>query len=301
MGLNDILEIFRGFLGFELFDLGGTTVTVATTVTVLVMLVATVWLSRFSQHALGALFEGRRLDLRTTGTIKSLTHYTILVVGFTAALQTAGINLTALFAAGAIFAIAFGFAMQSIAQNFVAGVILLTERTIKPGDVLEVEGRVVRVEIMGIRSTVARSRDGEELIIPNFVLAQSTVKNYTLADAYYRMQVSVGVTYSSDMAQVRQTLETTAKIIDQKWGVTKHPPLVVMAGFGDNAVEFKVAIWMSNPWLWLPAINELHEAIWWAFKENGITIAFPQLDVHFDHPVSEDVGRLAPLPPKASE
>ena len=151
--------------------------------------------------------------------------------------------------------------------------------------------------MMGIRSTVARSRDGEELIIPNFVLVQSTVKNYTLADAYYRMQVSVGVTYSSDMARVRQTLETTAKIIAQKWGVTKHPPLVVMAGFGDNAVEFKVAIWMSNPWLWLPAINELHEAIWWAFQENEITIAFRNwtsiLTTRFGK-----FGRLAASPPK---
>ena len=75
--------------------------------------------SASQQQALGALLDGRRVDRRTTGTIKSLTHYTILVVGFTAALQTAGINLTALFAAGAIFAIAVGFAMQSIAQNFV--------------------------------------------------------------------------------------------------------------------------------------------------------------------------------------
>jgi small-conductance mechanosensitive channel len=301
MQLNEFLVVLRQFLATELFDIGTTTVTVATALTVLFMLVATVWLSRISQSAVQTLLERTRVDRRTIGTTKSLIRYVVLVVGFTVALQTAGIDLTTLFAAGAIFAIAVGFAMQNIAQNFVAGVILLAERTIKPGDVLEVEGRVVRVEAMGIRSTIARSRDGEELIVPNSILVQSTVKNYTLADAYYRMQVSVGVVYRSDMSLVRRTLEQTAAKIAEKWGVSHPAPLVVMAGFGDNAVEFKVAIWMSNPWQWLPAVNDLHEAIWWAFHESEITIAFPQLDVHFDSQVTEKLGKANYLSPRSPE
>ena len=186
--------------------------------------------------------------------------------------------------------------MQSIAQNFVAGFILLAERTIKPGDILEVEGRVVRVVSMGIRAIVSRGRDGEELIIPNHILVSSTVKNYTLADAYYRMQVAVGVVYRSDMALVRRTLEETAAEIADRWGVTDPAPLIVMDQFGDNAVQFKVAIWMPNPWKWLPAVNELHEAIWWAFKERNIVIAFPQLDVHFDRELAAGLERLAGVP-----
>lgn len=293
MASIDLFLPLRRILDLELFKVGDSTVTLSTVITVVLMLIATVWLSRVSRRALGKVLEGRQVDRRTVGTIQSLVHYTLLVVGFAAALQTAGIDLTALFAAGAIFAFAIGFAMQSIAQNFVAGVILLAERAIKPGDVLEVEGRVVRVGTMGIRSTVARSRDGEELIIPNQILVQSTVKNYTLADAFYRMQVSVGVVYSADMKKVRNTLEKTAALVARKWGVTEPAPFVAMAGFGNNAVEFKVAIWMSNPWRWLPAVNDLHEAIWWAFQEEQITIAFPQLDVHFDPAVAAGFSRIA--------
>ena len=294
MSVGEILQILQEFLAIELFHIGSTSVTVATALAVLLMLIATVWISRVTQRIVGAVLGRAGISRRTIGTTQSLLHYTLLVVGFTVALQTAGINLTTLFAAGAIFAIAVGFAIQSIAQNFVAGVILMTERTIKAGDILEVEGRVVRVEIMGIRSIIARSRDGEELIIPNHVLVQSTVKNYTLADALYRMQVSVGVAYDSDMAVVRRTLEETALQVAEKWGVSEPHPIVVMAGFGDNAVEFKVAIWMPNPWKWLPAVSELHEAIWWAFKANDITIAFPQLDVHFDAPVAKNLEGQSP-------
>ena len=114
------------------------------------------------------------------------------------------------------------------------------------------------------------------------------------------MQVSVGVAYDSDMALVRRTLEETALQVAEKWGVSEPHPIVVMAGFGDNAVEFKVAIWMSNPWKWLPAVNELHEAIWWAFKANDITIAFPQLDVHFDAPGAKNLERPT-RPPRSAD
>jgi len=290
--MNDILLLVQQFLSVPLFDVGDTQVTVSTVLTALLMMVVTFWISRALQAALEGLLSRRGIDSRSTGTIKTLLHYTILVVGFSAALQTAGIDLTALFAAGAIFAIAIGFAVQSVAQNFVAGLILLVERTIKPGDVLEVEERVVKVERMGIRSTVARTRDGEQVIIPNQVLVGSTFKNYTLADAFYRMQVSVGVVYGSDMRLVRETLEGVAQRTTEKWGVTSSAPIVVMSGFGDNAVEFKVAVWMATPWQWLPAINELHESIWWAFKDTGIVIAFPQLDVHFDPPVTSGFQAL---------
>jgi small-conductance mechanosensitive channel len=295
MSFNEILSLLVQVLEFKLFDVGTTPVTIATILTVLMMLVGTLWLSKVAQRTAERILVSRGGTAGTAGTVKSLIHYIILIVGFAAALQTAGIDLTALFAAGAIFAIGLGIAMQSIAQNFVAGFILLTERTIKPGDILEVEGRVVRVASMGIRAIVARSRDGEELIIPNHVLVSSTVKNYTLADAYYRMQVAVGVVYRSDMALVRSTLEETAEEIAKRWGVTDPAPLIVMNEFGDNAVQFKVAIWMPDPWQWLPAINELHEAIWWAFKKQDIVIAFPQLDVHFDSPIEPALRRSAGL------
>ena len=125
------------------------------------------------------------------------------------------------------------------------------------------------------------------MIIPNSVLIQSTVKNYTLQDSLYRVRCPVGVVYKSDMAEVRRILERVGDEIAERWAARDQRPQILMTEFGDNAVIFEVAIWMTDPWKARPASSELNEAIWWAFHEAEVVIAFPQLDVHFDPPVTE--------------
>ncbi|MBT8356442.1 MAG: mechanosensitive ion channel, partial [Deltaproteobacteria bacterium] len=202
-------------------------------------------------------------------------------------LQTIGINLSALFAAGAVFAIAIGFAMQNVVQNFVAGVILLLERSIKPGDILEVEGTVVKVITMGIRTTVVRTWKEEELIMPNSIFSQSTVKNYTLRDNEFRLGVVVGVSYGSDMKKVIEVLEKTAA--DLPWRLPEPEPRVLLQEFGNSSVDFGVYINIDEPWSQRIYKADLRKKIWFAFKKANITIAFPQLDVHLDPPVSEAI------------
>lgn len=273
-----------------LFQLGDRTVTPATLLAFVAIVALTMLVSRLSQRAMGRAFAMRGIrDVGTLGVSNRLLHYVILIVGFSLAAQTLGVDLKGLFTAGAIFAVGLGFAMQSIAQNFVSGVILLIERSIKPGDVLSVEGDVVKVLEMGIRATIVQTRDGEDLIVPNSVLIQSTVKNYTLRESVFRVRMPVGVTYGSDMALVRRTLESVAKQMSQRWGSGDRQPQVVMTGFGDNSVLFDVAIWMSDPWGQRLALSEAHETAWVALKEAGVTIAFPQVDVHFDPGVVESL------------
>lgn len=293
MSLNDFMLMVQDVLSFRLFTLGETAVTVSTVVTMCVIVAISFVVSKVLQKTVAGLIAARGGKPATVGTVRTFLHYIVLVIGFAVALEAAGIDLTALFAASAIFAVGLGIAMQSIAESFVAGVILLTERSIKPGDILEIEGHVVRVREMGFRTVVGRTRDGEELIIPNSVLMKSTVKNYTLRDATYRMRVPVGVVYSSDMKQVRGVLESVAAELSDRWGVVDSKPLVTMTQFGDNSVQYDVMIWMSDPWEIRRAMSEIHEAIWWALKDAGIVIAFPQLDVHLDAPVVDSFRQLA--------
>jgi len=290
MSLNEVLLLIRSVLEARLFSIGDSVVTVSTILTMIVIVGISVWVSKVLRRTMSRVMG--RHGGRSVGTISTLVHYLVLVIGLAAALQTAGIDLTALFAAGAIFAVGLGFAMQNIAESFVAGFILLAERTIKPGDVLEVDGRMMRVEEMGIRAVRARTQDGEEVIVPNGVLIQSTVKNYTLQDSNLRMRIPVGVVYGSDMALVRECLERTAAEVAGRWGVTTPAPLVAMSEFGDNAVLFEVALWMKEPWQILRHRSQIHEAIWWALKDAGVVIAFPQLDVHFDPPISDSFRRM---------
>jgi small-conductance mechanosensitive channel len=286
--LEQIRETYGQF-DIPLFEISGTTVTVATLISFALIVIATFVIAGLMQRGVTRTFSRKGQEDQGTAAIASrLVRYLILIGGLGIALNTVGINLTALFAAGAVFAVAIGFAMQNISQNFVSGVILLLERAIKPGDVLEVEGRIVRVRDMGIRATIGRTMDEEDIIIPNSQLVASPVKNYTLKDSLYRLRTVVGVVYSSDMARVRALLEGTAEEMD--WRSKQQQPRVLLKEFGDSSVNFEVSLWIEDPWTMQQRRNELNEAVWWALKDAGITIAFPQLDVHFDPQVVERLG-----------
>lgn len=271
----------RTFLDYRLFTLGDSVVRLSTLLVLLLVFLAAYWASRGVQRTLRRLFRTRGMvDQGTTELVLRLIHYGIMAVAIAVGLQTVGIELAALFAAGAIFAIAVGFAMQNIAENFVSGLILVGERSIKSGDVLEVGGQVVRVIRMGNRSTVARTRDDEDIIIPNSKLVADTVKNFTLRDSIYRIRCKVGVVYSSDPRHVMATLQ--GAVAGLEWRDRAHPPQVVLTEFGDSSVNFEVRVWINDPWSATGLESSLNEAVWYALKEAGITIAFPQLDVHLD-------------------
>jgi len=275
----------------------GIDISLLTVVIVVAIVVLTFQVSKAAQRVSTRLLTRAGIDNEAaTGTVGRLIHYTIVTVGFLIAVDRLGFDLKALFTAGAVFAVVLGFAMQNISQNFVAGVILLIERTIKPGDVLQVEGQIVRVVEMGIRVTVARTLDEEELIIPNATLAQTTVKNYTLRDPLYRLRAKIGVVYSSDMELVQKTLEETARA--QEWRHKERAPRIHLLGFGNNSVDWEVSVWVQNPWHAPRMLSRLNMSLWWALKEKGIVIAFPQMDVHFDPRFESLIARLRPEPPE---
>ncbi|MCB1009084.1 MAG: mechanosensitive ion channel [Acidobacteria bacterium] len=279
-------------LATELFHIGATPVTVATLVTIALVLLATFALSTLLERLLARVLRARgKAGDGEVRALQRIVRYAFWLVGVGIALSTAGINLTALFAAGAVFAIALGFAMQNIAENFVAGVLLLLERAIKPGDVLEVEGQMVKVGHMGIRTTVARTLDDEDLVIPNSRLVQSAVKNYTLRDPQFRVRARVGVAYSSDMRAVEAALRRAAGVAT--WGLADPAPRVLLLEFGASSVDWEVSVWTDEPWHMRRQRSELQLAIWDALQEAGITIAFPQLDLHLDREVVERLGPAA--------
>ncbi len=282
---------FREFLDAKLFTIGDIPVTTTTLLTGVAVVLAAYLLSKAVQVGIRRTLQARGLSADgSVGVATRLLHYVLLATGVAVALQTAGIKLTALFAAGAVFAVGLGFAMQNIAQNFVSGVILLVEQSIKPGDVIALDSQVVKVDTMGIRATRVRTRDGEKLIVPNSSLVQSTVKNFTLVDALFRVRVVVGVSYSSDLRLVRETLEQVAAAADFR--DASQTPQVLLLDFGSSSVDYEVAVFTHDPWFARVNMSRLREAIWWAFKERDIVIAFPQVDVHFDAPVHAALERL---------
>jgi small-conductance mechanosensitive channel len=299
MGFGEVAGIIHRVVNFPIFEVGGTAITLATVIVVGVLIILTWWVSNLLQRAIDRTFRARGVtDVGTMQITKRLLHYAVMAMGLSIAITQVGINLNALFAAGAIFAVGIGFAMQNIAQNFVSGLILLIERAIKPGDILEVEGRVVRVLKMGIRTTIARTRDDEEIIIPNATLVQSTVTNYTLDDPIYRVRANVGVHYASDMRAVRAALLAAAH--GMAWRLPERDPVILMTDFGDSSVDWQVSLWCDNAWTAPQVQSDLREAIWWALKDAKIEISYPQVDVHFDREVTRGLARMAPTLPGTS-
>ena len=302
--LGDQAEgLVRSVLDYRLLQIAGQDVLVHSLLVFVLIVLATFVISHLTQRAIGRVLKrGRVEEGGSLAVFRRLLHYVIVAIGLTTGLATLGFDLAALFAAGAIFAVAIGFAMQNIAQNFVSGVILLVERSIKPHDVLKLDGRMVRVHTMGIRSTIVRTLDDEDLIVPNADLVQSVVTNYTLRDSLYRLRVSVGVAYESDLRQVDAALEKAAA--DVPWRNAERDPRIQLTAFGSSSVDFEVSVWIDQPWDMARRRSDLHHAVWWALKEAGVVIAFPQIDVHFDaavHRLAEAATTRRALPAGGTE
>jgi potassium efflux system protein len=221
--------------------------------------------------------DGDDKDIRT---YKKVSRYVLWTVGILLALHVAGIKLAAVFTTSGLFAVALGFALKNIAENYVSGLILKTNQSISHGDILDVDGQMVRVKSIGVRDTIVRAKDDSDILIPNALLVHGKIGNYTLRDSLCRVDTSVGVSYSSDLKNVRDVLESVCANFD---GLSKqHAPVVLLTDFGDSAVNYQVFVWIEDPWTIKTLKSHLNEAVWWALKDAGIEIAFPQLDVHLD-------------------
>lgn len=267
-------------------DVGGMRVSLASLLVALTILTAGfVLASRLATRVRGDLTVATNRQ-RWRGTLAQVTGYTIRAVAVATALQIAGIQIASLLAAGAVVAVGIGIAMQKVAENFVSGIILIAERSIREGDIVEFEGRIARVQHMGIRATIALTLDDEEIIVPNSILAQSAVKNLTLTEPVQRLRVRVGVSYSSNLDLVETTLYAAAEGIE--WRDKRHKPIVLLSEFGSSSVDFDVSVWTPDVWGLRRGQSELRKAIWRALQAKAIAIPFPQVDVHFDKPRAAD-------------
>lgn len=287
MNSDELFDQLRA-LGARGFPLGERWISLSDLGAALVIASITVLAARFIERRTRAALSRNDPDREgSAGATARLAYYLLLMIGFTTAINSLGITLSALFAAGAIFAVGLGFGLQNVVQNFVSGIILLGERVIKPGDVLELEGEMVKVEKMGLRSTVARTLDEDQYIVPNQELAQNKVLNFTLSDRYFRLRVPVGVAYRSDLPTVFEVLKKAGAASS----MIKHKPAkVLLTGFGASSIDFEVSVWVEDPWKKKQYASDLALQVWKHLKEAEIEIAFPQLDVHLDEAVIEALG-----------
>jgi small-conductance mechanosensitive channel len=277
--MNNLLEWLGKFFGH--INVSGLEALAIKGLQALLVILAAYWISRMIQRI---IVRSIKNDKKAVHTYRTVVRYSVMPLGFVMALHIMGLNLSTLFHTGGLFAIAAAFAMKDIANNIVSGFILKAERLIKPGDVLETHGVMIKVEKIGFRGVVAKTKDSKNVLVPNSEFIQSWIANYKYENTLCQVWAVVGVAYSSDLKKVRQVFEQTCNKMDCLSDLRE--PEILLLGFGESAVNYKVSVWIETPWISGQVKSDLNEAIWWALKEADIEIAFPQLDVHLDDVVT---------------
>jgi len=208
----------------------------------------------------------------------TIGRYVVIVIGIVLVAAVLGVDPSTLAFISGGLSVGIGFGLQSIVSNFISGIVLLFEQSLRPGDVIEVNGILGTVARMGIRATTVRSFDNVELIVPNETLFSSTVTTYTQTSRITRIVMTIGVSYDSDPREVMEILLEAAQEHGQ---VREEPaPAVFFQDFGASSLDFHLAIWLDDPELRKRVPSDLRSMIWNKFEKRGIEIPFPQRDLH---------------------
>jgi small-conductance mechanosensitive channel len=190
-----------------------------------------------------------------------------------------GLDLTVFALFGGALGLGLGFGLQKIFANLVSGFIILADKSIKPGDVIQLGDKYGWINFLGSRYVSVITRNGTEHLIPNENLITGEVINWSYSQNLIRLQVPVGVAYGSDLEQARDLMLQAAE--DTKRVLKDPKPACLLTGFGDNAVNLELRVWISDPQHGIGGVkSDLHWGIWQRFRQHGIELPFPQRDVH---------------------
>jgi len=226
-------------------------------------------------------FFTRKMDvtdkLKFISVFKFIKYVVYIIVVF-AVLSVAGFNVTPFLAASTAILIGVGLAMQELFQDVIGGIFIMLDKSLLVGDIIELEGKVGRVIDIKLRTTRAITRDDKIIIIPNHKFISNTLYNYTQNHKTTRESVAVGVAYGSDTIKVKELLLHS---VDEQSGVLKSPsPFVLFEEFGDSALLFKVYFFITDSFVDPRIKSDIRFRIDQLFRDNDVTIPFPQRDVH---------------------
>ena len=261
--------------GFQLGDHHFTLASVLQILAVLTVAQVIFWVTR---AALRRIFKNSSMEEGTRFMITRLLRTLIYTLGAIIALETAGVDLQALWFGSAALLVGVGIGLQNFFNDVVSGFVLLFEGGVRVGDELEVDGMLVRVERIDLRSTRVVTRFGNLIVMPNGLISGQTVRNFTQGDTASLLKVDVNVEYGADLEKVRSILLKAAK--SEEGVIRKSQVSVLFTDFAESGQKFSVFFWVEGPWQRLTISSNVRFKISEAFQEHDITIPFPQRDLH---------------------
>lgn len=262
------------------FQMGETRVSLLDTINLLVLVgvafTLAIWLSEMINRQIS---KTAYISPSMRVGINKFSKFLLITLAFLLALNAVGINLNSLAIFGGALGVGLGFGLQRIASNFISGFILVLDRSIKPGDVITIGDKFGWVEKLNARYVVVRNREGVDTLIPNENLITSEVINWSYSDRNVRLSVPVQISYDDDPEEAMGLMLECARVSPRV--LTDPEPSVRLMEFGDNGIELQLRVWVADPEAGFGNVrSEINLAIWRAFKQAGITIPFPQRDVH---------------------
>ena len=251
---------------------------------VLLFVLGFIILRRVRKKMTSLMQQKTKLSLGTINSITTLGYYFSLVLLVLIVLSTAGINLTQLNILMGALGVGIGFGLQTIANNFISGLIILTDRSIQVGDIVELEdGTMGTVKSLAIRATVIKTFDGKDIIVPNSELVSSRVNTWTYSDDWRRLTIPFGVSYNADPEVVKEIAIEAAREVPITKENKDHPIQVWFEGFGDSSINFSLKVWCRINQLSdikSGLLSDYYFALFKKLKEANIEIPFPQRDLH---------------------
>jgi len=216
-----------------------------------------------------------------------MLKFILFTIAFLLTLSSIGINLSTFAFLGGAIGVGLGFGLQKIVSNFISGIIILLDKSIKPGDIVEINDVYGRIKSLDTRFVSIVTLAGKEYLVPNENFITKEVINWSYSDELVRVDIPIGVGYSSDMKLVKKLMMTAVN--DKQRIINTPPPICLMTEFGDNTVNFSLRFWIKDPSNGIATIkSKVLFDVWDIFIENNINIAFPQRDLHFQS-MSEDM------------
>lgn len=298
--ISELLEPALGSLNAIGFQMGEINVTLLGILKGLGMLLFLMWISiRLSGAAESQMHRMPNITPSMEVLFSKILKVSLISLSILIGLSSVGIQLSSLTILGGAIGLGLGFGLQKVISNLISGVILLMDKSIKPGDVISIGETYGWINKLSARYVSVITRDGRENLIPNEDLITTRVENWSFSDTKVRLRVPVGISYSADVRKAIQLCIDSALACDR---VLKTPtPQCPVKGFGDNSVELELRFWIQDPANGVTNIKSLvYLEVWDRFHEHGIEIPFPQRDIHIKRggPVKIDMGSASDSSPE---
>lgn len=273
-------------MGRPLITIGGTDITLGKVAGVALLVLATVAATRLMERALGRLSQpGRTVSLSRSAAyaLSRIARYAIWTVVIFTAIDYLGVSLSHFAIVGGAIGVGVGFGLQNIVGNFISGIILLLEQTLKVGDFVDLQSGVVgRVSEIGIRFTRVTTNDSVDIFVPNSEFINGRVTNWTFNNQQRRMHIPFGVAYGSDKSLVREAGLAAAASVPGYTVDAAHPVEVWLVKFGDSSLDFELVVWVGRDLVMAPGRTQA--LFLWALEtelaKRKLEVPFPQRDLH---------------------